>query len=95
MKKMTSANRKFAVASTGAAHWSYEGSAGPQNWSELSDDYAKCGVGQEQSPVNIEDSVDAVLAVFMKAGQTNTSGWALVKCNPADCGICIRNLEKR
>ncbi|WP_149095474.1 carbonic anhydrase [Paenibacillus terrae] len=35
-------------------HWSYEGDQGPEHWGELEQDFAACGNGQEQSPVNIE-----------------------------------------
>ncbi|MBE0340471.1 carbonic anhydrase [Paenibacillus sp. 28ISP30-2] len=35
-------------------HWSYEGEEGPEHWGELEKDFAACGNGHEQSPVNIE-----------------------------------------
>ncbi|MGG1650648.1 carbonic anhydrase [Paenibacillus sp. NRS-1780] len=37
-------------------HWSYEGEEGPEHWGELEKDFAACGNGHEQSPVNIEHS---------------------------------------
>ena len=37
--------------------WSYSGDSGPPNWAALSDDYAKCGEGLQQSPVNLIDYV--------------------------------------
>ncbi len=39
-----------------AAHWSYEGDAGPAHWGELSPDFALCSTGSEQSPVDIPSS---------------------------------------
>lgn len=33
--------------------WGYSGDSGPENWGELSDDYAACSEGREQSPVDI------------------------------------------
>ena len=33
--------------------WTYSGDSGPANWSSLSDDYATCGEGLQQSPVNL------------------------------------------
>ena len=33
--------------------WGYSGDGGPENWGELSDDYAACAEGREQSPVDI------------------------------------------
>lgn len=34
-------------------HWEYEGDAGPEHWGELSEDFALCGVGSAQSPIDI------------------------------------------
>lgn len=34
-------------------HWSYEGEAGPAHWGELSPDFALCGAGAAQSPIDI------------------------------------------
>ena len=33
--------------------WGYSGDGGPENWGGLSDDYAACAEGREQSPVDI------------------------------------------
>ena len=44
--------------------WSYDGDSGPAHWAELSPDYAVCGNGKNQSPVDIEmksNVVDAKL----------------------------------
>lgn len=37
----------------GAPHWGYEGELGPEHWGSLSDEWATCATGQEQSPVDI------------------------------------------
>ena len=37
--------------------WTYSGDSGPANWSSLSDDYATCGEGLQQSPVDISGYV--------------------------------------
>lgn len=34
--------------------WSYGGSEGPDSWASLSEDYALCGQGKHQSPVDVE-----------------------------------------
>jgi carbonic anhydrase len=34
-------------------HWSYEGEEGPEHWGEMSEDFALCGEGMEQSPIDI------------------------------------------
>ena len=40
--------------SADAAKWSYAGETGPENWATLSADYALCGSGKSQSPINID-----------------------------------------
>ena len=36
-----------------AIHWGYEGEGGPDHWADLDSDYAACGAGVEQSPIDI------------------------------------------
>lgn len=36
-----------------AVHWSYEGEEGAENWGGLSSEFALCGSGKEQSPINL------------------------------------------
>jgi carbonic anhydrase len=36
-------------------HWSYEGSTGPDHWSKLKPEFAACGAGKRQSPIDIQD----------------------------------------
>ena len=52
-----------AAAEEGKAHWGYEGAGDPSVWSELSPDFAACGAGTEQSPIDIH-SDDAIAAEF-------------------------------
>ena len=40
-----------------AAHWSYTGEAGPQNWARLKPEFAKCAEGARQSPINIRGGI--------------------------------------
>jgi carbonic anhydrase len=42
------------AASEAAHHWSYSGATGPGHWSALEHDYATCGVGKAQSPIDID-----------------------------------------
>ena len=44
-----------AHAGAGHAHWSYQGEAGPAAWSSLQPEFASCGTGQRQSPIDIRD----------------------------------------
>ena len=50
-----------AVACTHTEHasgqWGYEGSIRPEYWAQLSPEYTVCGVGREQSPIDISDAV--------------------------------------
>ena len=51
----------FALASCGdgeqpladAVEWGYDGPGAPENWASLSEEYATCANGQQQSPVDI------------------------------------------
>lgn len=42
-------------------HWGYAGTDGPDRWGSLSTDFATCGVGAQQSPINLNDA-DAISA---------------------------------
>lgn len=39
-----------------AHHWSYKGETGPSHWGALEKEYESCGVGKEQSPIDIRTS---------------------------------------
>jgi carbonic anhydrase len=43
------------------AHWEYEGKTGAKKWGKLSADYAVCGTGQRQSPIDIRETIGADL----------------------------------
>lgn len=49
------------AASEKAPSWAYEGATGPQNWGELSADFNLCRQGRNQSPINIQNTIDAEL----------------------------------
>ena len=57
----------FALVVCGVAsaedspHWTYSGEHGPDHWAELSPDYAACGLGVNQSPIDITASVESDL----------------------------------
>lgn len=50
-----------ATKEKGKTAWGYIGEKGPENWSSLSDEYNICQAGKNQSPVNLESTVDADL----------------------------------
>ena len=45
-----------AAVATAAHHWSYSGETGPTHWGALESDYAACGKGKAQSPIDISSS---------------------------------------
>jgi len=46
------------------SHWGYEGAQGPSHWGTLSPDFALCGSGHHQSPIDIENTQKAELAAI-------------------------------
>lgn len=40
-----------------ATLWSYEGETGPANWARINPDWAACGSGTRQSPIDIRDGM--------------------------------------
>jgi carbonic anhydrase len=50
-----------ATAAPHQVHWGYKGEGGPSNWGKLSADYAMCGSGLNQSPINLTSFVEAEL----------------------------------
>jgi len=57
------------------AHWSYEGAGDPSHWSKLSKDFVTCGVGHEQSPIDIVTGKAAPLS-------KGTAGFDEVRFDP-------------
>ena len=41
--------------------WAYKGKLGPEHWAELDSDYAICGSGKAQSPIDIQNPAKAKL----------------------------------
>lgn len=44
-----------------AVHWGYTGSVGPDKWGSISNEFALCGSGKRQSPVDIQNQKPADL----------------------------------
>ncbi len=42
-------------------HWSYEGANGPANWGKINAEWAQCGIGNRQSPIDIRDGIKVEL----------------------------------
>jgi carbonic anhydrase len=51
-----------AQSHEGAAHWDYGGPGGPEAWGELKPQYALCGTGQRQSPIDIRGGIKVDLS---------------------------------
>lgn len=51
-----------ALADDQAPHWSYEGHGGPAEWGQLSPNFEACGIGKDQSPVDIRSALPARLS---------------------------------
>lgn len=45
------------VLAAGGPHWDYDGREGPEHWGKLHKDYAACGLGRKQSPIDIAATV--------------------------------------
>jgi carbonic anhydrase len=40
-------------------HWSYEGTGGPAEWGTLDTSFKACGLGDQQSPIDLRDAIRA------------------------------------
>ena len=47
----------LAEAQRHRTDWSYEGDTGPANWARMNVDWARCGAGKRQSPIDIRDGI--------------------------------------
>lgn len=62
-----------AIAQEGGhpPHWGYAGEVGPDHWAEFESDFGECSKGRNQSPIDLDDFIDAELpeiAFDYKAG---------------------------
>lgn len=56
-EKAAAAAAILAAAPKRGTVWSYEGELGPANWSKINVDWAKCGMGNRQSPIDLRDGI--------------------------------------
>lgn len=52
----------FAASSWAQHEWGYGGEHGPGHWGALNKEYASCGTGKAQSPIDIRSAVSSTLA---------------------------------
>ncbi len=57
--------------------WRYEGARGPEHWASLDADYALCGSGRAQSPIDIRDALPADLPQLHFAYRTEPVGYLI------------------
>lgn len=62
-----------AFASEDGAHWTYTGATGPEHWGELSESFASCRIGVNQSPIDIVNPIEAELAPILVRYQGSTT----------------------
>lgn len=65
--------------------WSYEGETGPDHWGELSEEWATCSEGVEQSPVDLDFSI-----ISEEAGPLPEFSWGLTRVRAYNPGHYIR-----
>jgi carbonic anhydrase len=66
-----SADNTTAPPGAGSATWSYAGDIGPDRWGSLSDEYAACSTGTEQSPIDLTGPIEAdVTDIVFAYGET-------------------------
>ena len=53
----TPATTSAAKADGHGAHWGYQGDGAPQHWADLKPEFALCGTGSRQSPIDIRDGI--------------------------------------
>ena len=74
---VVAATQPVAAEDKVASDWSYEGATGPDLWGTLRPEYAKCGNGQVQSPIDLPDG----------KGNGNTPGPVLLEYKPVPLAI--------
>lgn len=47
----------LSAAEHAGAHWSYEGTTGPDHWGALSSEFNTCGLGLHQTPIDLSSAV--------------------------------------
>lgn len=78
MKKLALALSMFAVSSlalsAGDVHWGYQGKEGPDNWGNLSQEFATCKLGQQQAPIDIPTKSAAKATAAIKTNYKASAG---------------------
>lgn len=68
---LTSSSIAFTA---GDIHWGYQGKEGPDNWGNLSQEFATCKLGQQQAPIDIPTKSAAKATAAIKPNYKASSG---------------------
>lgn len=71
MLSLVAAISFIRVAGAAEPHWTYEGKAGPEHWSELTSALPICHEGKSQSPINIKNPIEGHLQALDMAYPTS------------------------
>ncbi len=52
---------KAAAKAAAPAHWTYEGTGGPDDWGSLKPEFTACSTGKRQSPIDIREGIKVPL----------------------------------
>ena len=62
------------ISNADEVHWGYEGDGGPSEWAELAAEFAICGEGKAQSPIDIRDATETALVdIAFHYGETTNN----------------------
>ncbi|MCB1743100.1 MAG: carbonic anhydrase family protein, partial [Gammaproteobacteria bacterium] len=64
--------RREPAAGEAHSSWGYGGASAPAAWEHLAAEYATCGQGRSQSPVDLRDGIDARLPTLRKSYQPSS-----------------------
>lgn len=74
-------------------HWSYEGEIGPQAWGNITPEFAICGAGREQSPIDLTHAIPSMVGdvtpkwIPMRARIGNNGHTIQIDCDPGSTVI--------
>ncbi|WP_417495845.1 carbonic anhydrase [Maricaulis sp.] len=76
-----------AAAPAHAQHWGYDGHEGPQHWQAMNPDWAVCAAGQQQSPINLTNALQANFAPAMIEWADETAGIVVDNGHTVQVGV--------
>ncbi len=82
------------IARGGDGHWGYLGERGPEHWAKLNHAFENCALGRNQSPIDIDDTIEAELpdlSFFYKTAARDivNNGHSIQHNFPKGAGIVV------